>query len=88
MKLVQTVLFTWDNAYNLREQHCPTVICNAITNIKYTYFAEVYMSVLSLSLIILILNVVYISIMLKYVFNVNNGDGNLNCIICVPDLFV
>jgi hypothetical protein len=53
---------------------------------KCTYFAEVYMSVLFLSPIVIILNVVYFSIhvcqCMYIVYQVNNGDGNLNCIIC------
>ena len=53
---------------------------------KCTYFAEVYMSVLFLSPIVIILNVVYFSIhvcqCMYIVYQVNNGDGNVNCIIC------
>ena len=49
---------------------------------KCTYFAEVYMSVLFLSSTVVTLNVVYVSIMSMYVYHVNNGEGNLNCIIC------
>ena len=51
---------------------------------KCTYFAEVYMSVLFLSPFVIILNVVYFSIhvCMYIVYQVNNGDGNLNCIIC------
>jgi hypothetical protein len=49
---------------------------------KCTYFAEVYMSVLFLSPTVYNGKCSLFQYMSMYVYHVNNGDGNLNCIIC------